>query len=59
MRNRFEVYFSSLYGCELWDLDNRSLSDLCVAWRLQRLGVTKSMEITSEFSSITDYIANH
>jgi len=21
------------YGCELWDLDNRSLCDLCVAWR--------------------------
>jgi len=34
MRNRlFKVYCSSLYGCELWDLDKRNLSDLCVARR--------------------------
>jgi len=30
MRNGlFKVYCSSLYGCELWTLDKRSLSDVC------------------------------
>jgi len=33
-RNKLlKVYCSSLCGCELWDLDNKSLSDLYVAWR--------------------------
>jgi len=29
----FKVCCSSLYGCEICDLDNRNLSDLCVVWR--------------------------
>jgi len=34
MRNKLiKVYCSSLYGCELWDWENRSSTDLCVAWR--------------------------
>ena len=29
----FKAYCSSFYGCELWDLDNKQLNDLCIAWR--------------------------
>jgi len=28
----FKVYCSSFYGCELWDLDNKQLNDLCIAY---------------------------
>ena len=33
MNRLFKVYCSSFYGCELWDLDNKYLTDLCIAWR--------------------------
>ena len=26
-------YCCSFYGCELWDLDNKQINDLCIAWR--------------------------
>jgi len=29
----FKTYCTSFYGCELWDLRNHSISDICVAWR--------------------------
>jgi hypothetical protein len=29
----FRVYCTSLYGCELWLLNNRNIDDVCVAWR--------------------------
>jgi hypothetical protein len=29
----FKSYCSSMYGCELWDLNNRSVEDFCIAWR--------------------------
>ena len=32
MNSLFKVYCSSFYGCELWDLDNKQLNDLCIAW---------------------------
>ncbi len=31
--NLFRSYCTSLYGCELWLLDNNSIDDLCIAWR--------------------------
>ena len=27
------AYCSSLYGCELWDLWNKNIDTVCVAWR--------------------------
>jgi len=33
MKMLFKVYCCSLYGCELCDLDNKQLNDLCIAWR--------------------------
>ena len=33
MNRLFKVYWSRFYGCELWDLDNKQLNDLCMAWR--------------------------
>lgn len=29
----FKVYCCSFYGCELWDLDNKHINNLCIAWR--------------------------
>jgi hypothetical protein len=29
----FKSYCTNFYDCELWLLDNRSIDDLCVAWR--------------------------
>src|SRR5258706_15390528 len=29
----FEAYCSSMYGCELWALDNHAINDFCIAWR--------------------------
>jgi hypothetical protein len=34
LRNRlFKVYCSSFYGCEIWDLYNNKIDELCIAWR--------------------------
>jgi len=53
MRNGlFKVHCSILYGCEIWDLHNRSLSDLCVALR------KGSMEVIYLFYLITQEICN-
>ena len=29
----FQSYCTSLYGCELWVLNNCHIDDVCVAWR--------------------------
>jgi len=29
----FSTYCSSMYGCQLWSLDDSSVNDLCTAWR--------------------------
>ena len=29
----FQSYCSSFYGCELWSLSNRTIDDVCIAWR--------------------------
>jgi len=29
----FRTYCSSMYGCQLWSLDDSSVNDLCTAWR--------------------------
>jgi hypothetical protein len=31
--NLFKAYCSSLYGCELWNLEDSGIDDFCVAWR--------------------------
>jgi hypothetical protein len=28
-----QAYCSSLYGCELWNLHNGNITDICIAWR--------------------------
>ena len=34
VRNRlFQSYCTSLYGCELWQLNNERIGDLCTTWR--------------------------
>jgi len=29
----FKAYCSSMYGCELWALDNCAIDDFCIGWR--------------------------
>ena len=29
----FQSYCSSIYGCELWSLNNGTIDDFCIAWR--------------------------
>lgn len=52
----FNIYCSSHYGCELWDLGCHKMSDYCAGWRR---GLRRLLDLPFDFSSSLLHLLSH